>query len=181
MKTAITRRVFISSTLVAGTALVLLPQWGKTPVNLTPFKVIEVVQEVLFPKGLQAPSASEFGATNYLLSVSTHTSFWAEDLIFLNDGANLLITKIPNFFTMTPKEQDDALRKFVNENKKGESWVSLILYYTIEALLSDPIYGGNKNELGWKWLEHHTGNPRPTTKFAVTSIASNKEENIDEV
>lgn len=180
MKKVMTRRVFITSTIVAGTALMLLPQGAKTPIDIKPFKVIEAVQEVLFPKGLQAPSASEFGATNYLLTVSIDPSFWADDLKFLQYGTSLLMQKEPNFLTMNPQDKDQALRDFVNHSKKAENWVSLLLYYTIEALLSDPIYNGNKHELGWKWLRHHAGQPRPKTKFAVGSILSNKKEKMHE-
>jgi len=166
MKKPITRRVFILSTIVAGTALALLPQGAKTPIKIEPFKVIEAVQEVLFPKGLKAPSASEFGATNYLLTVSTHSSFWADDLKFLVFGADMFINEENKFFTMTPKEKDKALRGFVESNPKGERWVSLLLFYTLEALLCDPIYGGNKSELGWRWLKHNTGQPQPKKMFA---------------
>ena len=168
MKKPISRRVFIASALLAGTALMLLPQGAKTPIDIEPFKVIAAVQEVLFPKGLKAPSASEFAATAYLLNVSTHSSFWAEDLKLLVNGAKLLINEKNNFLNMNPKEQDKALRDFVNNNSKGESWVSLLLFYTLEALLSDPIYGGNKNTLGWKWLRHNTGQPQPKKIFAET-------------
>ncbi len=160
-----TRRVFIASTILAGTALALLPQGAKTSINIEPFKVIEAVQEVLFPKGLQAPSAFEFGATNYLLTVSTHSSFWAEDLKFLAHGAELLMEKESSFLTMNPKQRDKALRDFVSNSSKGESWLSLLLFYTLEALLSDPIYGGNKNEMGWKWLGHYNGQPEPKKLF----------------
>lgn len=167
MKKIITRRIFITSTILAGTALALLPQGATTPIKIEPFKVIEAVQEVLFPKGLQAPSASEFGATNYLAIVSTHSSFWAEDLKFLAYGAELLMQEENDFLSMSPKERDKALRDFVSKSAKGESWVSLLLFYTIEALLSDPIYGGNKNELGWKWLGHNSGQPQPKKLFGA--------------
>ena len=166
MKTLLTRRVFIVSSLVAGTGLMLVPQGEKSSINIKPFKVIEAVQEVLFPKGLLAPAASEFGATNYLLTVSTHASFWADDLKFLAFGAKLLMDEENNFLTMNPKERDETLRDFVENNSKGEQWVSLLLFYTLEALLSDPIYGGNKSELGWKWLGHNEGQPQPKKMFA---------------
>ncbi|RUM75175.1 MAG: gluconate 2-dehydrogenase subunit 3 family protein [Sulfurovum sp.] len=165
MKTTITRRVFIGSTLLAGTAFALLPQGARIPIKIEPFKVIESVQEVLFPKGLQAPSASKFRATNYLVTVSSHSSFWAEDLKFLAYGAELLIKNKKDFFSMSPKERDEALRDFVSNNAKGERWVSLLLFYTIEALLSDPIYGGNRDALGWTWLRHNSGQPQPKKPF----------------
>jgi gluconate 2-dehydrogenase gamma chain len=43
----------------------------------------------------------------------------------------------------------------------GRAWLSLLLYYIFEALLSDPVYGGNPGEIGWRWLEHQPGFPRP--------------------
>lgn len=166
MKKTITRRVFIASALLTGTAFVLLPQGAKTSINIEPFKVISAVQEVLFPKGLEAPSASEFGATPYLLNVSTHSSFWSDDLKLLVNGATLLINEYNNFLNMNPTEQNEALRAFVSTNSKGESWVSLLLFYTLEALLADPIYGGNNNQVGWRWLKHKTGQPQPKKMWA---------------
>ena len=166
MKKPVTRRIFILSTILAGTALSLLPQGAKTHIKIEPFKVIEAVQEVLFPKGLQAPSASEFGATNYLATVSTHSSFWQDDLKFLHLGTELLMDEEPNFLIMSPKERDEALREFIDGDKKAKNWVSLLLFYTLEALLSDPIYNGNRDESGWKWLKHNTGQPQPKKMFA---------------
>jgi len=166
MKKIMTRRVFIASALLAGTALALLPQGKKTHIKIEPFKVISAVQEVLFPKGLKAPSASEFGATNYLATVSTHSSFWQDDLKFLRFGTELLMNEEPNFLNMNSKEKDEALRDFIDGNEKGENWLSLLLFYTLEALLSDPLYAGNQNESGWKWLGHNAGQPQPKKIFA---------------
>ena len=44
----------------------------------------------------------------------------------------------------------------------GENWLSTLLLYIFEALLTDPVYGGNPNGIGWKWLGHNPGLPRPT-------------------
>ncbi len=161
----ITRRVFIASTLLAGTALALLPQGKKTHIKLELFKTLEAVQEVLFPKGLKAPSASEFGATAYLANVSFHSSFLESDLKFLKRGAGELMDTYNDFLTLSHKEQEEKLREFVNSSNLGQNWVAFVLYFTIEGLLADPIYGGNKNESGWKWLGHHAGQPRPQKPF----------------
>jgi len=163
--TPITRRVFIASTVLAGTALALLPQEKKTPIKLELFKTLEAVQEVLFPKGLKAPSASEFGATAYLANVSSHSSFVASDLKFLKRGARELMNEYPNFLSLSFKEQDEALREFVDDSTLGQNWVAFVLYFTLEGLLADPIYGGNRDESGWKWLGHHAGEPRPQKPF----------------
>ena len=165
MKSPITRRVFIISSLATGTALFLLPQEHKSNIKIEPFKVIEKVQAILFPKNGNAPSADDFGATKYLLTVSSHSSFFKDDLLFLQRGAKELIKQEPKFLTMSFYEQSDVIDDF-SKTKIGRNWLSMLLYYTIEALLSDPIYGGNKNQAGWKWLNHHTGKPQPKTKFA---------------
>jgi gluconate 2-dehydrogenase gamma chain len=39
--------------------------------------------------------------------------------------------------------------------------LSSLLKYIFEALLTDPIYGGNPNSMGWEWLDHTPGQPRP--------------------
>jgi gluconate 2-dehydrogenase gamma chain len=31
----------------------------------------------------------------------------------------------------------------------------------MEALLTDPAYGGNPGGIGWRWLQHVPGYPRP--------------------
>jgi len=160
------RRVFIVATVVAGTALALLPQRAKTNIKIDLFKTLEAVQQVLFPEGLDAPSAKAFGATAYLANVSAHSSFLKSDLRFLQKGAQKLMNEHNDFLTLTPKEQEEALREFVNNNDIGERWVSFVLYFTLEALLADPIYGGNKNASGWQWLNHHAGVPRPKVPFA---------------
>jgi len=160
------RRVFIATTVVAGTALALLPQEAKSNIKLELFKTLEAVQQLLFPKGLDAPSAKEFGATAYLANVSTHSSFLDSDLLFLQQGAQELMNKQNNFLTLSPQEQERVLREFVDNNHRGESWVSFVLYFTIEALLADPLYWGNRKASGWKWLNHHAGLPRPKVPFA---------------
>ena len=36
--------------------------------------------------------------------------------------------------------------------------------YIFEALLSDPVYGGNPEGIGWRWLGHRPGFPRPNQR-----------------
>ena len=49
------------------------------------------------------------------------------------------------------------LRYLADETRWGRAWLSLLLYYIFEALLSDPVYGGNPDGIGWQWLEHQPG------------------------
>jgi len=142
-----------------------MPQYSISPIDIKPFKIIQAIQDVLLPKGLEAPSAFEFGATNYLLRVSSHSSFVEFDLKFLIYGTKLLIKEERDFLSMNVIDKDKALKNFISKSQKNKNWLSLLLYYTIEALLSDPIYGGNRDELGWRWLGHHSGKPKPQKPF----------------
>ena len=89
------------------------------------------------------------------------------------DNKNLLINGISwleeecetmygkNFTDLSFDEKDSVL-KTIEDSNWGYRWISLNLIYIFEALLSDPIYGGNPGEIGWNWLEHAPGLPRPT-------------------
>lgn len=39
--------------------------------------------------------------------------------------------------------------------------LSKLLDFLIESLLVDPIYGGNRDQCGWQWLQHPPGFARP--------------------
>ena len=58
------------------------------------------------------------------------------------------------------KQREASLRK-LEINAAGKAWLRETLRYIMEALLIDPVYGSNPNAVGWKWLKHRPGFPRP--------------------
>ena len=62
-------------------------------------------------------------------------------------------------------ELDDAKREQtlqrIAASEAGENWLSTLILYLMEALLTDPAYGGNPGGIGWRWLQHVPGYPRP--------------------
>jgi len=131
------------------------------------WKIIKGVQEHFFPKSRRFAGADEFGATAYLKFVSKDDSFKRDDLDFLLHGAKKLsLNGFKNSLSYTEKEE--ILRDFEKSNF-GENWLSLLLTYSLEALFSDPIYGGNSKGIGWKNFNHNTGEPRPKVHFGVLS------------
>ena len=56
------------------------------------------------------------------------------------------------------------------KKKKTKVWLSKLLTSIFEALLADPIYGGNPNEIGWEWLGHNPGSPRPEERNSYPNI-----------
>ncbi len=57
--------------------------------------------------------------------------------------------------------QREALLRRIEQSRAGGNWLSLLLTYLLEALLADPVYGGNPDAIGWRWLEHQPGFPTP--------------------
>lgn len=127
--------------------------------------VINQVYGVLFPKTQTMPSAKEFNALGFLQSVSKHNSFDKSDLEYILQGARDFHGSFNDFLAVDNRKKEEYIQS-ANSNEYGQSWLSLLIYYGIEAMLSDPVYGGNTNEIGWKSLNHNTGKPQPKYKYA---------------
>ena len=77
---------------------------------------------------------------------------------WLDESANERFNK--GFLTLNVSEKE----KLLNEIKMlrwGGSWLYKMISYYFEAALSDPIYGGNVDGVGWRWLAFEPGFPRP--------------------
>lgn len=125
----------------------------------------EAVQEHLFPNGSLIPSAKSMKLTEFLFDTISHQSFDRDIRDFVLRGAKKLdkITK-GKFTTMNYDQKEKALRDF-EDTKFGHNWLARIIMLSMEGLFSDPIYGSNVGEAGWKSIDTYGGNPRPTTKY----------------
>ncbi|MEO5344550.1 MAG: gluconate 2-dehydrogenase subunit 3 family protein, partial [Gammaproteobacteria bacterium SHHR-1] len=88
-----------------------------------------------------------------------------EERAFLLRGAgwleDLCVQRLGQGFVHLSNEQQGQMLTEVAQSEAGENWINSHLSYLLEALLSDPIYGGNRDEQGWRWLGHRPGFPRP--------------------
>jgi hypothetical protein len=99
-----------------------------------------------------------------LVSNCSSEYFDANDLDFLIKGASMFHQNFPDF-SHKDTESKNKILETATESDFLEKWLSKLIYYTIEAMFSDPIYGGNTHELGWTSTLHTTGNPRPINKY----------------
>lgn len=127
--------------------------------------VLEEVFDILFPKTKQMPSAREFGATSYLIKNIQNTYFDKADAHLIIQGTLDFHSSFPNFSNVSKKEQKMIIQT-ASQNEYGNEWLTKLLRYGFEALLGDPIYGGNINQVGWKALQHKAGMPRPKVTYA---------------
>ncbi len=145
----------------------ILHSYKTTDTGLTrrQWKTILAVQEHLFPSGENAPGAVEVNAKAFLYAVLSDANRDNEDRKLIKDGL-LSLQDIcrkkykKRFIELEHKSREEALRTF-EKTPKGTPWLMTILGYIFEALLTDPIDGGNPDGIGWKWLEHQPGFPRP--------------------
>ncbi len=128
-------------------------------------KTIQSVQDHLFPEDSKIPSARSMNVTQFLLETIIQPSYDKDIRVFVIEGAEELESREEGKFTsLSEKEKESALRAY-EETHYGSNWLSRIMTLTMEAMFSDPIYGSNIKEGGWKALGSYGGQPRPTTRY----------------
>ena len=129
-------------------------------------QTIEAVQEHLYPKGPDYPGATDIGAARYLEWAITVPETDPDIRNTIVNGIGRLhdatTERFDTVFTeLEFMQKERLLRYLADETRWGRVWLSMVLTYVLEALLADPVYGGNPDQVGWRWLEHQPGFPRP--------------------
>lgn len=170
----IDRRSFLAglTTLLAAANLPLVQSvaaataaGGKHDLSTEPWLTFAAVQNHLFPATADAPGARDINATAYLKRVLSESHTDPDNKVFIRNGAGWLNDIAMDnhgrtFIELNGTRRETVLR-LIAGSPAGERWLSLILLYIFEALMSDPVYGGNPDGIGWKWLEHQPGFPLP--------------------
>lgn len=127
---------------------------------------LRAVQQHLFPSEADSPGAADINATAYLETAITAPRIDPDTRNTIVNGIGRLQDASRERFdvlfnSLDYEQREQLLRYLADETRWGRAWLSLLLYYVFEALLSDPVYGGNPGEIGWRWLQHQPGFPRP--------------------
>jgi len=139
----------------------------RDPKLLSPLEwdTLLTVQEVLFPHEKDSPGAIDINAVGYFQWVLSDPMLDPDEIKFKKNGLTWLEEESQelfeaSFIDLSEKEQEETLQS-ITEHSWGRSWISVMLTHIFEALLSDPLYGANIDEKGWKWLNYIPGIPRP--------------------
>jgi gluconate 2-dehydrogenase gamma chain len=130
-----------------------------------PWKTLAAVQQHLFPAADDVPGAADIGAIHYLHNSLENPDADGEDRSFIFNGVGWLNDLTQEnyqrpFVALNDSRREELLRQ-IEQSRAGRNWLSLLLTYLLEALLADPVYGGNPKGIGWDWLEHQPGYPTP--------------------
>lgn len=126
---------------------------------------LAAVQEHLFPKGSQIPSAKEMKATKFLFETMMHASFDKDIRSFVIEGAKELDKRTDNKFAALSFERKEHALRAYEKTEYGSAWLSRIMVLTFEAIFSDPVYGSNIHQAGWKSINSYGGYPRPKIRY----------------
>jgi len=177
----LSRKRFIGGALMAGVlaniplASAVAGKGGGTgQLTQNQFLIIESVQKILYPSDGNGPGAYDVMADKYLLWVLSDERMDPEEKEYIINGIGWVDETAEenfskNFVKLTQAEREKLIGD-VSKETWGRSWLGVILTFIFEALLSDPQYGGNTDEIGWDWLHHNPGQPRPTKKLLYPQI-----------
>lgn len=133
--------------------------------QVEPWHTFAATQQQLFPDDGDGPDANAIHATSYLKFVLEAPDTDPTERKFILDGVDwlnrLAITRYTAVFASCEPAEQEHLLHAITSSEAGERWLAYLLVYIFEALLSDPIYGGNPKGIGWKWLHYIPGFPRP--------------------
>jgi gluconate 2-dehydrogenase gamma chain len=129
------------------------------------WQTLKAIQEHLFPSEPDAPGAKDINALEYFHFVLSHEITDERERGQIQRGLmeiDTIAQEMANqpFVLLSEKQREAVLRRF-EKTANGKEWLTMTLNNIFEALLGDPVYGGNPNGIGWKWLGHRPGLPRP--------------------
>ena len=151
-----------------------------------PWLTLSEVQEHLFPaENIPpniSPGAKDIHALQYLQAMMKRPGFDKEEYKLINNGVGWLndLAKLQynkKFIQLDSDKKEKLLRR-IESSRAGTRWLSVLLTYLIEALLSDPVYDGNPNGIGWTWLQHQPGFPRPSENKKYYKLGMARYRNI---
>ncbi|MBA7566972.1 hypothetical protein ES708_08672 [subsurface metagenome] len=128
-------------------------------------EILHHVQLHLLPENKGGPGANEINALQYIEWVLSDPNVLLIKRKLVINGIQW--TKetaddmFGNPFASLDHTQKEKVLRDLETYSNGRRWIITIINYLLEALLGDPVYGCNTEEIGWKWLGHHPGFPRP--------------------
>lgn len=137
-------------------------------------ETLRIVQGILFPHDQFGPGALDFKADQYLLWVLSDERLDQAELGYIKNGIDWVdetsIELYSRKITVLNIIEKEGLIQNISKEAWGKSWFSVILTFIFEAMLADPLYGSNPDGIGWKWLDHNPGQPRPESNLIYDEI-----------
>jgi gluconate 2-dehydrogenase gamma chain len=142
--------------------------------NALQAEIIQKVQTVLFPNDGNGPSVDDVNAYSHFIWVISDKRKRQAEIDYLINGIGwteeTAIEQFNKSFSQLNDIEVEQLVEFIANEKWGKDWLSVVLTLIFEALALDSIYNINTNQVGWKWLSHQNGTPRPNIDITYDNI-----------
>jgi gluconate 2-dehydrogenase gamma chain len=123
-------------------------------------KIIEAITARLIPGDSSSPGAKEAGAVIYIdQSLAGYYSFLQTFYRQGIDGLSLLSkTKYNASFVNLSEDQQDEILHEIEDSliddvpSRMSKFFAVVYEHTLEGTFGDPLYGGNRNAVGWKLI-----------------------------
>jgi gluconate 2-dehydrogenase gamma chain len=136
-------------------------QWREKPL----WQTLNAVLDHLLPESPTGPSAQDINALQYLYNVVTLQPTSEDEIAFIKKGVGWLNgysqSQLSMPFIALKNSEKETILRGISTSRAGYNWLATMLGYIFEAMLAPPIYGGNPNNVGEKWLNHQAGFPLP--------------------
>jgi len=136
--------------------------------------ILKSVLLILFPNDGNGPSADDLHTYEYIMWVlkdpganQENNKYVLDGIDWTNEAAEKLFGE--KYIALKKTEQAKLISKFLDVDY-GHDWCSILITLILESLLLDPIYGGNPDGVGWKWLNHSQGFPQPTEELRYDNL-----------
>jgi hypothetical protein len=141
---------------------------GSRVLTAAEWRTLEAALDVMLPSGPGSPGARDVNGIGYLDAALADPDTEAGDAALVRAGAAWLDEAARRagsaHFAAAPPDLRETALAAVAARDRGPDWVLVTLMFGLEALLGDPVHGGNPGEVGWRWLGHTPGEPRPSAK-----------------
>jgi len=131
----------------------------------TPIETFRILHQDLFPQAQRLGIETD----SYMSLVFNHSKISKSDKDYLKNGVKWLneeaLKMHGSIYTKLSRKDRESVLKSISTTEWGESFLYDVMSYMFEAMLGDPIYGGNNKEAGWKWLAFEGGQPRPKEAY----------------
>ncbi len=128
------------------------------------YSLLQTLLEDLFPFNHDKLHTKQYIQTilHHPRIIQSQKDFFKECLTWLEKETK---QQFQTSYAKLSKQKREQILQRVTKETWGEQFVSDLLGYIFEALLGDPIYGINSEEIGWRWLGFTPGSPRPKEVF----------------
>lgn len=154
------KRLFLKLAFGAGVLSLQQFAWGKRSLD-----TIELLQCDLFPALPNGLDVHTINARAYLAHILRHPRVSLRQKHIIHQGIVQIEQLAKKRYRATYVELGAKKRQVllaqIAKTPWGEGFIQEMLGFIFEALLGDPIYGINKDGVGWRWTRHTPGLPRP--------------------